>query len=243
MSVLITRYFDLAQLALASYADFTSLFGNPQNPQIPSASGVRDAILGDFPFPLANQFAGVTDSTHGFRVLSQSNPNDPSGFSATLFQDRETGEKVLAIRGTEPTQLADILTDVNLALLGNPSFSSQYNSLREYIRQLRTPVGQNTVDQKPGLGLLSNTDPDPIGVAGHSLGGWLGAALSTDLEFRDQIQQVYTYNAPGFNGGIGPLLNLLGVNNQVVDNGKVVNFIAQGPTLVAKNPHRTCYAS
>jgi hypothetical protein len=116
MSGLITRYFDLAQLALASYTDFTSLFGTPQSPQTPSASGVRDAILGDFPFPLANVFSGVTNSQRGFQVLSQR--TDLSGFSATLFQDRETGEKVLAIRGTEPTQIADILTDINVALLG-----------------------------------------------------------------------------------------------------------------------------
>jgi hypothetical protein len=230
MSAIITRYFDLAQLALASYTDFTSLFGTPQNPQIPSASGVRNAVLGDFPFPLANQFAGVANPGQGFRVLSQR--TIANGFSATLFERIDgLNEKVLVIRGTEPTQLADILTDVNLALFGNQNFSNQYKSLREYIRELRTPVGQNTVDQKPGLGLLSNTDP--ISVTGHSLGGWLGAALSTDLEFRDQIQQVYTYNAPGFNGGFGPLLELLGVNGPVVDNGKVVNFIAQGPTLIA----------
>ena len=45
MSVIITRYFDLAQLALASYTDFTSLLGGP-NP--PSATATRDAVLGDF---------------------------------------------------------------------------------------------------------------------------------------------------------------------------------------------------
>ena len=60
MSDLITRYFDSAQLALASYTDFTSLFGNPQNPQIPGASGVRDAILGDFPFPLGEETVSGT---------------------------------------------------------------------------------------------------------------------------------------------------------------------------------------
>lgn len=121
MSGLITRYFDLAQLALASYTDFTSLFGIPQSPQIPSASGVRDAILGGFPFPLANAFSGVADSQRGFRVLSQR--TDPSGFSATLFERIEANidgshDKFLAIRGTEPTQVSDILTDINVALLG-----------------------------------------------------------------------------------------------------------------------------
>lgn len=231
MSGLITRYFDLAQLALASYTDFTSLFGTQQIPLVPSASGIRDAILGDFPGPLANAFSGITDSQRGFRVLSQR--TDPNGFSATLFERVDgSNEKNLAIRGTEPTQLADILTDVNVALLGNPSFSNQYESLREYIRQLRTPVGQDTVDQKPGLGLLNSTAP--LSVTGHSLGGWLGAALSTDAEFRDQIQQVTTYNAPGFNGGFSTLLGLLGIQGQpVIDNGKVVNFIAEGPTLIA----------
>jgi len=109
MSGLITRYFDLAQLALASYTDFTSLFGTSQIPLVPSASGVRDAILGDFPFPLANTFSGVTNSQSGFQVLSQR--TDASGFSATLFQNRETGEKVLTIRGTEPTQVLDILEE------------------------------------------------------------------------------------------------------------------------------------
>jgi hypothetical protein len=45
MSGLTTRSIDLAQLALASYTDFTSLFGTSQNPQIPSASGENGDIL------------------------------------------------------------------------------------------------------------------------------------------------------------------------------------------------------
>ena len=137
----ITSYFEMSQLSLASYTNFGPLLGGQT---LPSATAVRDAILGDFPFPLANQFAGVTDSLQGFRVLSQSDPDDPSGFSATLFQrtvivnGTPTVEKILAIRGTEPTQVADILTDINVGLLGNPQFSNQYESLKTYIRQLRT---------------------------------------------------------------------------------------------------------
>ncbi len=213
MSDFITRSFEWAQLALASY---TNLQGFNRASQ---TTDLRNALLGDFPFPLANAFSGVTDSERGFRVLSQR--TDPSGFSATLFERTDgSNEKFLAIRGTEPTQIGDILTDINVTLLGSPQFSDQYRDLRNYVRDLRN-------------------DPALLGgqtfsISGHSLGGWLGAALSTDVEFKDQIQQVATYNAPGFNGGFSTLLGLLGIQGQpVIDNGKVTNFIAQGPTLIA----------
>ena len=180
----ITNYFEMSQLSLASYTNFGPLLGGQT---LPSATAVRDAILGDFPFPLANAFSGVTNPQRGFQVLSQR--TDPSGFSATLFENRETGERVLAIRGTEPTQVADILTDINVGLLGNPQFSDQYRDLKNYIRDLRNDPN-----------LLQGRN---FTISGHSLGGWFGAALSTETEFKDQIQQVYTYNAPGFNGGFG----------------------------------------
>jgi hypothetical protein len=216
MSDFITRSFEWAQLALASYTNLQGFNSGSQS------TALRNALLGDFPFPLANAFSGVTDSERGFRVLSQR--TDQNGFSATLFERSRanadgTHDKFLAIRGTEPTQLADLLTDINVALLGNPSFTGQYDSLREYVRQLRA-------DSQ----LLGG---QAFSISGHSLGGWLGAALSTDAEFKDQISQVATYNAPGFNGGVGSLLELLTVNDPVINNGKVTNFIAQGPTLIA----------
>ncbi|TLD91468.1 hypothetical protein LS80_011230, partial [Helicobacter trogontum] len=41
-------------------------------------------------------------------------PNTESGFSATLFQNKESKEYTLAIRGTEPSNIGDIKTDINL---------------------------------------------------------------------------------------------------------------------------------
>ena len=78
MSDFITRSFEWAQLALASYTnlqDFT---------QGSLTTDLRNALLGDFPFPLANAFSGVIDSQRGFQVLSQR--TDLNGFSATLFE-------------------------------------------------------------------------------------------------------------------------------------------------------------
>ncbi|WP_394976434.1 hypothetical protein [uncultured Helicobacter sp.] len=45
-------------------------------------------------------------------------PNTESGFSATLFQNKESKEYTLAIRGTEPSNMGDIKADVNL-MAGN----------------------------------------------------------------------------------------------------------------------------
>ncbi|WP_129213138.1 hypothetical protein [Crenobacter cavernae] len=43
--------------------------------------------------------AGVFDQQ--YKLISQRQNVDQNGFSATVFQDKNTGEKVLAIRGTE----------------------------------------------------------------------------------------------------------------------------------------------
>ncbi len=228
----INQYFTMAQLALASYVDFGSLLGTPEDPRISSASEVRDAILGRFPGPLANAFSGVTDSSQGFRVLSQR--TDPgglfsTGFSATLFRNRQTGEKILAIRGVEPTTTADLITSVNIALIGQRGFSFQYNALKQYYQQL---ISQNLLGAN-----------EQFSIAGHSLGGWLGASFATDAIFRNAqgqdrniIQNVYTYNAPGYNGAFGQLLAALGVASPVVNTtvaSKVTNLIAQGTSLIA----------
>ena len=47
-------------------------------------------------------------------------PNTESGFSATLFQNKESKEYTLAIRGTEPSNIGDIKTDVNLTFKNLP---------------------------------------------------------------------------------------------------------------------------
>jgi len=70
-------------------------------------------------------------------VLDQS-PEMNNGFSAVLLQSRSTGEKVLAIRGTEPSQWgADYITDiVDIAALGSINRMAQYQSLEAYYGQL-----------------------------------------------------------------------------------------------------------
>ena len=94
-------------------------------------------------------------------VLSQSSFN-LNGFSAVLLQNSETGEKVLAIRGTnDPMDLATDL--INIANFGTVLGMPQYYSLEAYYAQLVS------------TGLLGVNEQ--IAVTGHSLGGFLAQAF------------------------------------------------------------------
>ena len=94
-------------------------------------------------------------------VLSQSSFNI-NGFSAVLLQNRETGEKVLTIRGTNDPM--DWATDlVNIANFGTVLGMPQYHSLEAYHAQLVS------------AGLLGANEQ--MTVTGHSLGGFLAQAF------------------------------------------------------------------
>ncbi|MBI3771627.1 MAG: hypothetical protein HY272_02840, partial [Gammaproteobacteria bacterium] len=95
----INQYFEFSLLAQASYANLA--------PNVYPAPELQNTA--DFAQQQANTFA------LGYTVLSQR--TDANGFSATLFQNNVTGEKILAIRGTN--DLFDGLTDiVDIAFLG-----------------------------------------------------------------------------------------------------------------------------
>ena len=95
-------------------------------------------------------------------VLSQSSFN-LNGFSAVLLQNRETGEKVLTIRGTNDPM--DWATDlINIALFGTVLAMPQYYSLEAYYAQMIS------------AGLLGVNEQ--ITVTGHSLGGFLAQAVA-----------------------------------------------------------------
>ena len=58
-------------------------------------------------------------------------PNTDSGFSATLFQNKESKEYTLAIRGTEPSNIGDLKADVNL-MAGNLPKKQYFDMLLFY---------------------------------------------------------------------------------------------------------------
>lgn len=180
-------------------------------------------------------------------------PEDPVGFSATLFQQGQGGEKVLAIRGTRPDGLVAGWQDLmraDLHQIGEYGMAiSQAVSLFNYIQRLRAPAwdkqvlqldlrlgvpGPHSVMISVGIGFSVDVRMDGQGlgllgpadtltVTGHSLGGHL-AALAMRL-FPGLFDRGVTFNAPGFD----PLLGL-GVLGPTLGKGLTDEFI---DTLIA----------
>jgi pimeloyl-ACP methyl ester carboxylesterase len=154
----------------------------------------------------------ATEFAASWTVTSQY--TDPStGLSATVFQENATGQKYLAIRGTEPSNwFQDIIINDGVIAVGYlPDALPQYNALKA---QMSIWLGDGT---------LSNN----FTVSGHSLGGYLATALTAD--FSTHITKTYLYNAPGLNGVLGgataAILDAFGVTAPI-DASKVVNIKA-----------------
>ncbi|WP_223209635.1 Mbeg1-like protein, partial [Campylobacter coli] len=81
-------------------------------------------------------------------------PNTTSGFSATLFYDKQKDEFIVGFRGTEGFWNIDTMQDITLSLNGN----IQSSSLLEFLEQVNK--------------IIKNKHKRIIFV-GHSLGGYL----------------------------------------------------------------------
>lgn len=186
----IKQYFEYSQLAQAAYALWNE--------------GVSTTVLVDqsgFALSQAREFLGVDTNGiripgKGYSVLNHA-PNDPTGFSATVFMNNETGKMTIAFRGTETDGFLnpDVLEDGFLAVEGYAR--DQIYSLYNYIQRLITPpnetvaqwVRAETFDPAGdviitwaltgtahGLGVIP--EGAQIDVTGHSLGGHLAMAAS-----------------------------------------------------------------
>ena len=156
-----------------------------------------------------------------WQVLGQQDLWD--GFSAALFQPvdsngQATGQKVLAIRGSESSHWGiDYAADlVNIALLGTNVGMQQYQSLEVFYQTL---IAQG----KLGAG-------ENIVVAGHSLGGFLAQAFAAEHD--NSVSAAYTYNSPGFSVAPGmtniqtQLLKFFGIVGATIPSSKIFNVHA-----------------
>ncbi|TNB54062.1 DUF2974 domain-containing protein, partial [Campylobacter helveticus] len=124
-------------------------------------------------------------------------PNTTSGFSATLFYDKEKDKFVVGFRGTETDIdeieeiLMDLVQDIALSLDGN----LQSSALLDFLKQ---------VDK-----IIKNENKNIVFV-GHSLGGYLAqmAFIYCDKKHKDKLSfspsEVYTFNAPSIYGWNSP---------------------------------------
>ncbi|MGK7954992.1 MAG: Mbeg1-like protein, partial [Crocosphaera sp.] len=98
-----------------------------------------------------------------------------TGFDAFLVEEKDTGKRVVVFRGTEPKQLADILSDLHPGGVG-------YNQLSANLDKVGTWINSN-----PGVTLT-----------GHSLGGALTQFAA--VKFPENVGEVITFNSPGLSG-------------------------------------------
>ena len=88
----------------------------------------------DFSLAQATEFANQYTLLHQF-------PEENAGFSAALFEDRITGKKVLAIRGTD--ELFNDFVDTNILGIGVSGYADpQVGDLYRYWKQLTTSAGE-----------------------------------------------------------------------------------------------------
>lgn len=128
----------LASTALASYSYFTdiddeAMFARLQNPASDNGVGMTEIQ--------ADAFRGQ------YRILAlypNSLLDDPTGFNATLFEDKQTGKKVLAMRGTEFSwQIGADVVVADALGIGVAGFANlQAVQLYRYVKQLTTAGGQ-----------------------------------------------------------------------------------------------------
>ena len=203
MTASIHLYYQNAQLSMAAY----STLSEGMTPTDYVAALMKEGMS----TAQARYFAGLTSASPGYTVLSQT--SDSNGFSATLFLDNATGQKILAVRGTN--DFKDLaITNLGIALFG---LANQYSNLEAYYQQLiaEGKLGANEI----------------ITLTGHSLGGLLVENFAVD--YAGVVGHAYTYNAPGFAGALVQLLEIFGVTAANVPLAHITNLQAQaGPELI-----------
>lgn len=136
-------------IAKLSYMDTATIQSNPEIVQFLSKFGY------------SAEAAQVIEGESGFAMLYL--PGSPDG----------KNPPIIAFRGTEPTELSDLLADIDLSYIGEPQFTNN----KGMIEGVMAGAGQ------------------PVVLLGHSLGGAL--AQKSSLEFSDMTQEVVTFQAPG----------------------------------------------
>ncbi|MCY6355662.1 Mbeg1-like protein [Clostridium sp. ZS2-4] len=129
----------------------------------------------------------ITKIQNDWKIIGYENKNATTGFVGVAYENIDTGEKVIAFRGTEPEvmkfKLEDLLDDAQLSLydeaIGKPNqFTDAYNFANNIIGEAK--------------------DESKISYTGHSLGGGLCqyAAYKTG-------KKAVTFNGVGIGQALG----------------------------------------
>lgn len=164
--ILISKLKDYAELAMAAYGYFNLIgknFDNKRNKTQEKRSitlyDILDSTYNGYVTPdhtmLLNpeKLKGEFTPTQAKQFLDKYDllihqPNTDSGFSATVFQNKQTNEYVLSFSGTKPDDIGDIKSDKDLAL-GNIPKEQYFDMLLFYYQCIGKIPFYATSETKP----------------------------------------------------------------------------------------------
>lgn len=207
------NYTDQYIQSILSYLDYVNFKGNNEeesliNENLADESNkllffekLKEYI--DDPFAYQQMQSSLEFFTSHFEIVKQDIKNFINGFSATTYKLKipiegssyGVGELFVSYRGTQSTELGDLLTDFKLTFTDQITipWSSQEPYAYEYLK--------DTIDD-------INNDNVKINISGHSLGGYLAARSYYKLSEVDyeRIGSVSTFNGAGFSFLDGPFV-------------------------------------
>ncbi len=197
-----------AHLALASYGDYDV-------GQLPEdfLTTLRSVGMSTSQARLLADVDADSPSDYGFDVVSTTIDN-LSGFSATVFRSRNSGQFFFGVRGTDlssstPIESIQDVLSADFGDIGGDGLSvdqaiDMYNyylresafegaSLLQFSHNDLTGEFSHSANVAQQTGSLAGNS---FTVVGHSLGGHLGTVLSRLAP--GAVDEVFTFNAPGF---------------------------------------------
>ena len=135
-------------------------------------------------------------------------PNQKSGFSSTVFYDTAKSNYIIGFRGTE-MKGNDFVDDFFMAITSRAimqisALTSLQSSMVEAINSHSLNLNSLDGEDESSLNLdqeQASSSPKEVILSGHSLGGHLAQIYA--VTFKDSgVKELYTYNAPGIDGGI-----------------------------------------
>ena len=247
----IQEFYKFSQFSVLAYVDWRDISKLDYREAIGDANAA-ERVPGNNDDPAIDTlgekiFAPVTDGGQGWRI-ADFQPNDTAGFKASLFTNSATGEKVLAIAGTEPNvnPILDLLK-ADLQEIGTYGMAiSQAVSLFNYVQRLKAPAGDSvvqyelqkniiippsgdyvTVQLSPPLyfSLVETAPKTGLGLLDPNdtvtiTGHSLGGHLAAlgQRLFPDLFDATVTFNAPGFDPDLG--ISSFPGNGGIVSLGK-----------------------
>ncbi|MDY0328109.1 MAG: hypothetical protein RBR07_07675 [Arcobacteraceae bacterium] len=125
----------------------------------------------------ASYHSGDIDLSGSYNIINIQN-DTYEGYSATLFQGKDTNEFVYAIKGTN-SWISDVPDDD-----GGLIFDKTPDQFDDMVNHFQSMIDQGYISKE-----------NPITVTGHSLGGLEAQILTT--VFPEYIKETHTQNAPG----------------------------------------------